>query len=109
MDPRVLKVPLTVIGTLAARSCGISIEAPGRRLVGWLVMDQAPYPLGTKVLRTGGTLTLFQGRPGQPGRRDELHLLTIDSEARATFCATLLQSHVSTDRKYLLYPKISFD
>ena len=33
-------------------------------------MDQAPYPLGTKVLlhqwpTTSGTLTLFQGRPGR--------------------------------------------
>ena len=36
----------------------------------WLVMDQAPYPLETKVLfhqwpTTSGTLTLFQGRPGR--------------------------------------------
>ena len=34
-------------------------------LVGWLVMDQAPYPLGTKVQPTGGTLTLFQEGEGE--------------------------------------------
>ena len=44
--------------------------SPPPRLVGWLVMDQAPFPLGTKVLfhqwpTTSGTLILFQGRPGR--------------------------------------------
>ena len=43
---------------------------PPPRLVCWLVMDQAPFPLGTKVLfhqwpTTSGTLILFQGRPGR--------------------------------------------